>query len=276
MIPTFFMPAQNIVTAAGGGGSSDRLLSGIANAGQSSGMDLCLDAGALASYSGSGLWMDQSGQGNHFRLGSTTGVDTTDPTFHGVAGAGSTAEYFSYDGDDYFEIAAGANPASFQTMHKDGASFSVLSLLYVPAGGNAPMLSTENGAITVGFGFDFNGSTTLRLFEVNGTVIDFSNNTGSMIVNDAWCAVHVSLAEGVANGFVMSLNGSPVMVGTANYVAPSASSASNLARIGARGGGAAFSSNGVRVAGVARWARGLLSADHAAIYSQLKTPFGLL
>jgi len=261
---------------AGGPAINSRLLQGIANASQLSALQVCLDAGVAASYPGGNLWKDISGAGNDFQIGSTSGTDTSDPTFHGSIGGGSPGEYFTFDGGDYFAIAAGANPAFIDAMHAAGATFSWLSIVYVPAGLTVVLFSTEHGGSSRGFDMDYAGSdTTLRLYELNGTGIGYGNTIGSVLINDAWCVVHVSIAEGVTNGSVVSLNGSAVSIFTASYSSPTSGPATYLARLGARGGGVDFTGNGVRQVAAAGWARALSAANHAAIYNQIKSGFGL-
>ena len=45
-------------------------------------------------YSGSGAWQDESGNGHHAQLGSTSGADTNDPQFD--------TDHFDLTTDDYF------------------------------------------------------------------------------------------------------------------------------------------------------------------------------
>lgn len=64
-----------------------------------------LDAGNSSSYDGSSqTWTDLQGNYNLIR-GTTSGSDSTDPTFNGTAGNRSSNEYFSVDGGDYFTAA---------------------------------------------------------------------------------------------------------------------------------------------------------------------------
>ena len=66
-------------------------------------LKLCLDAGDINSYSGSGQkWLDRSGLGHDFFLGVDGSANTDDPTFNGSPGNASSNEYFSVDGGDFF------------------------------------------------------------------------------------------------------------------------------------------------------------------------------
>lgn len=272
MIPSF---AASLGGRRPQAGSNNRLLQGVANAAQSANFELCLDAGALASYAGSGLWLDQSGQGNDFRLGSTTGADTTDPTFHGVAGAGSVNEYFSFDGGDYVEIASGVNPAFITNMHKAGGAFGLAEILYAPTGTTSlVLLSDENGVGGVGIDLDFQ-STQFRMIVLNGAGFVFTTAVNGILPLDAWFSLQLSVAVGVPNGLILSINGAAVAVSTASYTSPSAGAATYPVRVGARGGGTAFTDNGVRCAAVGGWSRAPSAADHAALHAQIKTGFGL-
>ena len=91
-----------------GGGGRLKLISILRSLNLTSGLLFCLDAGDSDSYSGTGqTWNDVSGSANHFNRGTTSGSDSTDPTFNGSAGALSESEYFSSDGGDFFRLASG-------------------------------------------------------------------------------------------------------------------------------------------------------------------------
>lgn len=90
-----------------------------------SGLQLCLDAGDIDSYPGSGIkWLDTSGNGYDFNLGDGS-TATTYPTFNGSAGALSKNEFFSFDGGDYFSYDS-ANETWMDQLHNDGAVVSFI------------------------------------------------------------------------------------------------------------------------------------------------------
>lgn len=100
--------------------------------GLQSGLKLCLDAGDALSYTSGQSWLDRSGGGYDFFLGATSGSEASDPTFNGVAGAASSAEYFSFDGGDFFTYDT-SNETWMEELHKDSAFVAMASWFYLPA-----------------------------------------------------------------------------------------------------------------------------------------------
>jgi hypothetical protein len=250
-----------------------RLAQGIMEAGETEGIEFCLDAGE---FGGGQIWRDQTVAGNDFMLGRTTAIGTDDPTFNGTSGGSSVSEYFQVDGGDGFALAPGVNPPWIDAMHCAKATFSLLFLAYVPTAAAIVFFSTENGSGSRGWELDCVSGTTVRVNVTKESGFALTNNVGSGIVNDALCAVHISFAEGVVNGFVYSLNGAVVQSSTLSYTTPSTGKASFPAVLGARGDFFAdFSDSGVRFYGVAGWSRAMTAARHAAVYKRIKAPFGL-
>ena len=100
----------------------------------SRGLVFYLDAGEAASYGGSGqVWKnlvtspaDGSAQSAYdFHVGFDASAEGSDPSFSGTAGGHSPSEYFTFDGNDAFRLAAG-NTAFINSLHKDGAQFTVI------------------------------------------------------------------------------------------------------------------------------------------------------
>lgn len=92
--------------------------------GLTSGLRLCLDAGDIASWPGSGTkWLDVSGGGYDFTI--------TGATFSGAAGSLSGSKW-SLDGGDYFTYDT-TNETWMENLHKNNQSWSIATWFYFPA-----------------------------------------------------------------------------------------------------------------------------------------------
>ena len=97
--------------------------------GLSTGLQLCLDAGDLASYPGSGQkWLDQA-QRYDFFLGATSGAAADDPTFNGVAGDLKDSTYWALDGTQFFRYDT-TNETWMQNLHKNGATYTFVGWVW--------------------------------------------------------------------------------------------------------------------------------------------------
>ncbi|MCA9515435.1 MAG: hypothetical protein KC635_10860 [Myxococcales bacterium] len=106
------------------------------------GLVMYLDAGDAASYAGAGeqLWKnlvaapaDGRAQADYdFQLGPSSGTGD-DPGFHGVAGQKSANEYFTFGGGLRFILASGANTPFINSIHKDGARYTMVLWVRTPA-----------------------------------------------------------------------------------------------------------------------------------------------
>lgn len=238
--------------------------------GQGSGLVYCLDAGDAASAPSSATqWLDTSGNGHDFDLGTTGGAEGTDPTQNGTPGRMSSGEYFSSsDGARYFQYET-TNPAAFGNMHKNSAlwwwdcwHYAVLGSAYGILGTLAASLSNIGIRIQIAAGgvvslIVGNGSGTAALNQTSGTA-------GINSVADArWNYIGVGVDE--ANSVVrMCINGQYGDV-SASYSSPSASNATNVMEIGTRGGGNLPFPTGSRF-GIARQFSRLLAGTEAVAF----------
>src|SRR3954470_13908003 len=137
------LAATHLIGFAAGRGT-DNLYDAIAGLDLDANLQLCLDAGDLASYDGSSqTCSDRSGGGYNFFRGSTGSGEAGDPAFNGAPGDPNGA-YFSFDGGDLLTYST-ANAAWMDALHKTGAAFSVFALYFVPSSGLATILGTNNG-----------------------------------------------------------------------------------------------------------------------------------
>lgn len=109
-------------------GKNDSMIAIIEKLNLTANLKLCLDAGDINSYPGSGTkWLDTSGNGYDFDFGDGS-TSSTYPTFNGSAGGLSASEYFSFDGDDYFSYDS-ANETWMNELHNAGVSVSLVAVI---------------------------------------------------------------------------------------------------------------------------------------------------
>jgi hypothetical protein len=108
--------------------------------------DAIYDAGAAESYPGTGQkFLDMSGNGINFDLGTTDGVDAaTDPEFIGTPDSRDVNTYFELDGTEYFRWNDGGPYA--MNYHRINQEMCVLGWYWAPDPGSHFLLST--GALT--------------------------------------------------------------------------------------------------------------------------------
>lgn len=139
---------------AASGGVAKGLFSMIQEAGLSTNCVLALDAGDISSYAGSGAqqWTDLSGSGHHYNRGSTSGVDATDPTLAGTAGALDETNYWStFAGSPPFSIVSG--PTTFDdAWAQSGGKFTIACVLYLSSAGFRGICGNTTGANPAGNG----------------------------------------------------------------------------------------------------------------------------
>src|SRR5436190_10973367 len=75
----------------------------IVELGITSGLLVVLDAGDQDSYAGGPTWLNTVAGGPSFHRGADAAAGVDDPTFAGTAGARTSNEYFTFDGEDWFE-----------------------------------------------------------------------------------------------------------------------------------------------------------------------------
>lgn len=247
----------------------------IQNAGLSSSLVLCLDAGDEKSYPGSGQsFLDTSGNGSDFFLGADSSATATDPTFNGLRGRRSSAEYFSFDGGDYFD--RGTTDAWVNALHKNNAALTFLTWIYFGGFGSLQAICGTSAQATV-IGASLYVSTTPDLnFVVSSGDGSFElSASGLTPTSGAWQMVGVSVNEATgAGGGLFFRNGTTASFNS-TYAAPSASNAAFTFKIGAVQGGIVPLVNGSRMACFAAFDTALNEAQMDAIYDASKGRFGL-
>jgi hypothetical protein len=220
-----------------------------------------LDPGAKDSWNNFGqTFVDISGNGYNFSLGTTTGVAADDPAFYGSVGMESSNEYFQYDGGDFF-LATNANDTLINSLHKVGATYSCVGFVYPLSTGRCGIFHT-GGSVT-SIGIHFYGSNTGALFSYtgNGSANSMDTTTALLNFNQVnMAAVSVSLDSTTSRTRNFYLNGvyqSTTVTSSFSF----SSSAASSARIGASGDSSIISASGSRLLGLAVFDRTLVAAD---------------
>lgn len=248
----------------------------ISSLGLTTSLQLVLDAGDLASYDGtSQTWVDVNA-GNNFIRGSTTGGQTSDPTFNGTAGRQSASEYFSFDGGDYFQ--EGSDLAFANSWNKDNAAFTFVQAIYYAHGSSAePVFYNAENSGDIGVALQIIASDDAPFVNVfsggGGTALSLNASSALALTTSAWnfYAVAVNEATG-ANGATIKVNGSLEQF-TSTYTSPSASNPSNPIRLG-HNGGSLFYTSGTRIGCVAAWNRRLSNSELASLYAAMQPKYG--
>lgn len=245
------------------------LLQAVQSAGLTSNLQLCLDASDPASYTSGQSWLDRSGNGDDFFLGTTSGSDATDPTYV----AGGVASYFSGDGGDLFTYDT-TNETWMQNIHKDNALWSALFGFYKTASTDSLSGTASTGLGKIGFKLQF---TSDKL------TIDIENGGGSALVkqadsssaSSAWHIAGCSINEAGGNVSFLYGDGGYLQVSSSNtfdaaYSGPSASSASFVMQLCALGNSTSPMANGSRIAFCAFWSSALTKANFDTLYASLR------
>jgi hypothetical protein len=218
----------------------------------SSSHELALDVGDATSYTSGDKWVDLK-SGDDFNRGADATTDGTEPTFNGSAGGLSDAEYWSFDGADYFTYDTTIE-AWMDDLHKNNAAFGLAFLIYPAAfaGGVQAIWSTSRTGGEIGILLYF-GTSGQVILEVDNGSTDVLSVVGATANATAWNFIVLSIDEANATGF-MAVNGK-VHKFTSTYSSPSASSASYAPLIGERGDTGTPLLSGSRLAQVMAWSR---------------------
>lgn len=262
------------------------MLSAIQRAGLTTSLELCLDASDIDSYDGtSQTWADVSGNGNNFYRGTTSSSQATDPTFNGVAGRQSSADYFSHDGGDWFTLAAGSPPSWQSTLHKSAGVFTILQWAYVGnltalAPGQAGLgcgdsLSAADGSNAIAFTNSASTQNALSLGINNATTLIWGAKSTILVTNNAWQMLATSV-DVASDPIRFAINGTTEDVNSAASGTPSTSASPVPLVIGAvAADGNSKVINGCRLAAHCLWTRALSAAELVSIFNLTRSKFGV-
>lgn len=262
------------------------LLETITDAGLTTNLKLCLDAGdsnSIASSSGT-KWLDTSGNGYDFFRGTSASVQSTDPTFNGTAGARTSSEFWAFDGGDRFTYDT-TNEAWMQTIHKNNAIFSVCMWVRSKAQAASDAQVWIATCDTTGTGFQFYilgsdsganaGAPNFAVFDA-GDVVTGEGSEGLLVTDDTWTFVGFAINEG-ADSARWQVNGSAAEESTTVvYSSPSTSSASDTMAIGHDTNSTFTVDSGSHIAQLAMWEGTALTAPNLdAIFQATRGRFGV-
>ena len=248
------------------------MLSAIQRIGLTTSLQLCLDAGDINSYDGtSQTWTDVSGGAYSFYRGSTSAAQSTDPTFNGSAGRQSSAEYWSFDGGDYFTLNQ-ANPTWINNAHKNGAKLTIAAWVRIASTVGTQVIMGNYGPSDPSIEF-YVASNDILAFNVDSeTAIVYTASVATMPIG-SWAFIAMSLDES-ANTLIGHLNGGSNSQ-SATYSSPSAANNATITKIGANGNASEPIESGGRIAALSAWSTNLSSEQLTAIFNLTRGKFGV-
>ncbi len=239
-------------------------------------LKLCLDAGDPASYSSGQKWLDRSGGGYDFHLGATSSSEASDPTFNGVAGRQSDAEYFSGDGGDYFTYDSNSE-TWMRDFHKAGA-ITALAVVYVPSDSAVILSSTLTAGATHCFQMYYSATQNkFGFFITTASGNIFIGNAAPDVTIPSLNFVAFSMTIGSGNAYTVFLNGTAYSGNLGAFTPSTTSALTNPMHIGVSDDLTQTSVTGSRWMAHALWDDTALSdANLLAIYNRLKLRYSAL
>jgi hypothetical protein len=241
----------------------------IIDQGLTANLNLLLEAGSRASWpgqQGEQRWFDVSGGGYDFFTGFDSTVAINDPIFNGVVGGASLSEYWSFAGNQFFTYDS-TNEPWMDAMHKAGAKFTVLTLVYPgidpPPPSTPRFMGDANSATNLHNGFDLGvgpGGTVRMNIWNNGAAQTFD---GTVITLGQWSVQAIAVDEAASSG--LFLNAGTAKTFNAHYTNPSTLTATDTLQIGAVGRGVGAALTGTRLSFVAIWSVALTQAQLTAL-----------
>jgi len=228
-----------------------------------------LDAGDASSYTSGQTWNNLGPAPTEFFLGSNDQIGPDDPTFHGVAGARTPEEYFTFDGGDVFRESAGG--WGDDNFHHDNTAFTFVVVTYLVGG--FTMFSdcecSDGGENTPGSVFFRNGTGTLAYAQEGVTNQALLTTTTGTLPNNAWAFASVTVVANGETDVVHRFNTTVETYNNENHFY-GANAANGPATIGAMSNGVGPAANGTRIALYAVWNRALSQAEMMTLYDAIK------
>jgi len=191
------------------------------------------------------------------------------PTFTGSIDGQSSSEYFLYDGGDY--NCCPMRPEFLNTLHKDGAKFTILYAFYhITNAGDNYAFATTNSAVRNGLIWH-PSVNKMRFMAMNATGYAILHIPSTTLTGSAWNIVGVTVDESAAHG-ISIVNGT-VNWFTSTYVSPSTTDAS-VFTLGGYNMNASIV-NGSRIGDVVVWNDAMSQSDLEAASSVLETKYGV-
>ena len=239
-------------------------------------LKVCLDAGDVASYNLGGKWLDLSGNGHDFFLGTSAAAQSSDPTYEGTPGLLKRGNAFAFDGGDYL-VYDSTSEAWMDRLHQDGALFTAAWWVRPAAGVNGLLGSSGSVATNHGitcFCNTSNGVLNFQAYNGSGVAALATSGIDVDVAADEWQFLATSVDE--AAGLVRHHRNGVSSDTAATFSSPSASAATYALGIGTSGNGNNLMQAGGRMAGVMIWEGVALSdANLGDIFDATKSRFGL-
>lgn len=245
-----------------------------------------LDAGLSASYAAGQTWAnivaapaDGSGiTAYDVYLGTSSGATAEDPTFNGVAGTNSAAEFWSFDGGDFFTL-VGANTTFNSDIHQDDATFTWYAFLQTGSSGASGSYIGTVGVADTGFRIEGQGGSgaDLNLEILNAGVAALDKTASGWLATSTKYMLAVSYSDPGAVGFFYKNNGSGRTVSsfTGALSSPAAGAATHKLQICAGGDNNAPIAADTQLWRTGMFNRPLTVAQLDRIYNLYKFKLGL-
>lgn len=264
--------AAAIGAIAGKSNYGTLLYDAIVAAGLTTNLQLCLDAGDILSWPGSGLkWLDRSGNGYDFFLGDDG--TTNAPSF--VGAIGGRQSYWLFNGSTYFTYDT-TNETWMQNLHKNNAVFSCIDFGYSTDASEPIMWGDSAGTTGI-----YKRTTRVAVVS-NATATVLSKTATTTVTLSSWNMSGLSLTEATgAGGGFMYMNGAYNQVAGSDtfdstYSSPAAGDASYTMQIGTIGNNNTISPANTRISCLAIWGGTAISkANMDTLWTAMRVRFGL-
>ena len=244
------------------------------------GLQLCGDAGDEDSYTSGNKWLDVSGNGNDFFLGSDGATESEKPTFNGAPGGLSAKEYFLFDDNQFFRYDS-TNEQWMKDLWINNAKWTLLFYNWHVTGASGQTIFSTRASgdgiltnFTSGEKFDIlqeeGGDTTLL-------------GSADVYTGSQWHMSLVSVDEGGGasgsffhhNGSFNQERGGSTDLFDAAYSTPGVGNPEGTFTIGARVDDTLTLNNGQRMSMFAMWDTNLSKANADDLWALTRGRFGL-
>lgn len=274
--------ALPLMPAASPGFNKETLLAAINRKGLAANLKLCLDIGDAASYpfASGQTWFDRSGNVVDFFRGTSSSVQTNDPTPNGSAGDLSKNTFWSFDGGDCFQANTGASGYSaalagwISNIHKDGARFTLFAWWFPAAAAIMSIMGTFGiqAAADRGFSWWAHSAQNQLLFSLKHGLATSPMDANTFNLG-AWNCVALSVDEPA--GTATFFNNGKFSVQPCVYSGADTGNATNTVMISGTGntGDLRPFPNGSALSQVAVWDTPLSQAQLTNLYRGTKARF---
>lgn len=220
--------------------------------GMTANLKLCLDAGDDASLPAAATkWLDTSGNGYDFFLGTTAGADATDPAINGTAGARTSSEYLSSDGGDYLSYDTTIE-TWMQAAGKASNVVTCVSMARVASNVATHFMSTRGDLATeYGWSFAYSDSLSKLVFtQISNANAFFSTGSAGPDLSATFPRTSffaMSLSNSGANmDYTVQVDGGQYPGTVSGGQTPTSNNPTNNMKLMAYGDAAAISPSGTR------------------------------